>query len=142
MDRQVLTRLTLYAAITVLAVVGALYNPRVFALAVLVPAAFAVGGLLLIGIPYATNEAGEGHRLGWARLLDFLEHGMVLAWLGLFFLWMSSFIAFMGLDAGGALATGLFAVAAPIGFVAALRDLFLSEEPDDMQAAWQHHPGA
>lgn len=142
MDRQIGSRLILLAAIVTMVVLAAISDvSRIAALAIGVPLAFLAAGALLIGVPYAAVEKAEGHRLRWKKLLDFFEHATVLAWMDLFVLWFVTGIAYMGLAAGAGTAyTVVFAIALVVGIIAAMRDLYLSEEPDGMQAAWQEHP--
>lgn len=137
MDRQVIARLIVLASILVLAglAFAGAASPIAQA-ALLVPIAFAVGGAIVLGLPYLAIEKSEGHRIQWKKALDFIEHGTVLAWVELFVLWCTGFIAFMGLTAA---TVAPFAAAAAIGLGAAMWNLALSEMPDSMQG-WQHHP--
>lgn len=144
MDRQVVSRLTLLVAIVTLVVLSAISDvSRVLVAAIAVPAGFVAGAIFLLGAPFAAVRKAEGQRLGLKRLLDVAEHAGPLAWIDLMILWTTGAIAFMGYQAGAPAWYGwVFGIAAAVGFIAALRDLFLAEEPDTEQESWQEHPGS
>ncbi len=69
-----------------------------------------------------------------------MGHSGLLAWIDLGIFWCTTGIAFMGLAGAGAVYATVFGVTLVAGLAAALHDLYLSEEPDDQQSAWQKHP--
>lgn len=142
MDRQVVARLVVLLAIAVLAFIAFSTDvSRIALVAIALPVAFAIGGGLVFGLPWFVTEKSEGHRIKWLKGLDFLEHGTVLAWLELFALWMTGFIAFMGLQGETAgWESPAFYGAAAVGFIAAMANLYFSEEPDAQQEEWMEHP--
>ncbi len=143
MDSQAIDRLTVFAAIVALVALGTFGGAqRELLLAIGIPAAFIAGGFFLLSLPYVATRVGEGKSVPLKKLLDIYQHAGVLAWFDLFILWCVSFIAFLGFAGGTLVYRILFIVLVLIGFAAALRDLYLSEEPDVQQAEWQEHPDA
>ncbi len=141
MDRQTTARLILLAAIVVMVILAASSDvSRVLVLAIAVPLAFIVSGLSLLLFPYLAVQKADGRTVGAKAFLDFLEHGTVLAWVELGALWAVSGVAFMGIFAGTPAYTFGFIVTFLVGIASALQNLYLSEEPDSWQAAWQEHP--
>lgn len=140
MDRQVVSRLVLLISILTMVTLAALGDASpTLVLAIAVPFGFVAAAIFLLGVPFAAVRKAEESRLGWKKLLDVAEHAGPLAWIDLMILWAVSAVAFMGLSAN-TLERVIFGATFVIGLIAALRDLYLSEEPDDEQESWQEHP--